>query len=517
MYVCLSVFTAFQIVTVKENDKAHKLIQSLSGAEKRYFKIFAEQFSVGEKNHFIRLFNAIGSQKEYDDEKIVRHFKGEKFVRHLSSKKVHLYNGILRSMRIFHSGKTADTQLMDWLKSVRLLYDKGLDTHCISLLKKAKALSYRYEKFALLLEILEWERITIYSNPTNVKKQLQHINKEKLLALEKLNTIEKYQSLLDVPLRFIYGMGFIRKKSDLKIVDSIMRHPFLKSKKHCNSFLSLLDYYRTIAGCYLLKRNLKACFKFRKKAVKLFDSFPYMIGEYLETYLNVHYGLLIISNEIRETATMEETIRQLKALHRHIIYPVPPITEAKIFYLEKFYTLKILLHKNDFRQAIALERFISQGIEQRALSLMSQLKNYLLTELAAYLIFAGKTHHSLRLLNAVMHDTSSEKPHHFKVLLRMLYLIIHFELGHEELLEYLAKSDERYFIKHKILYKFETIMLRTFRKLSVTNDPKEQTAILSTLKSQLLPLTKDRFEGMPFQDFDYYFWIDKVIGKLKIG
>ncbi|MBI2967954.1 MAG: hypothetical protein HYY40_09090 [Bacteroidetes bacterium] len=499
---------------MKEKDKVHKLIRSLSGAEKRYFKIFTEQFTVGENNQFIRLFNAIGSLEKYDDKEITHHFEGEKFVRYLSSKKVHLYNHMIRSLQLFHSGKTADVRVVDLLKSVRLLYDKGLDSHCESLLQKAKRISYRYEKFALLLEILEWERIIIYSNPTNVKKQLRHINKEKLLALEKLNTIEKYQSLLDVPLRFIYGMGFIRRRSDLKTVDSIMRHPFLMNKKYCNSFSSLLDYYRTLAGCLVLKRDLKRCLKFRKAAAHLFDSFPYMIGEYLETWLNVHYGLLIIGNEIRKTEIMEETIQKLKNLHRHIKYPVPPVTEGKIFFLEKFYTLKILIHKKDFRQAEVMGNAILPGIEQRPVSLMPQLRNYLLIELAAYLIFSGNMHLSLRLMNSVMHDTSCEKPHHFMVLLRMLYMIVHFELGHKQLLEYLSKSDERYFIKHKILYKFEMVMLRTFKKLSVTGEPDRQIELLTKLKQQLLLLKDDRFEGMPFQDFDYLLWIDKITGRL---
>jgi len=496
---------------MKERNKVHQLIHSLNQGEKRYFKVFASQFSVGESNDFIRLFNAIRLQKEYNEEKIIRSFKGEKFVSHFSSKKVHLYNGVLRSLRLFHSGKTVDAILMDWLLSVRLLYNKGLYTHCTSLLNKAKAMAHHYEKFSLILKMLEWERNVVLINPTNIEHQLKQINKEKLSVLHHLNTIEKYHELLDVPIRYIYGHGFIRKKSDLQKLERMIHHPMLKKNPKSKSFSVLLGYYRTLAAYHVLKRNLNTCFVLRKKIVELYNSSPHMIGEDIENYINVNYGLLIIASEIKNTETIEKTIEQLTHLPHLLKHPLPPIMEARIFHLQYFYTLRSLVQQHKFERAADMEQIVLKGIEHRKSSLTPHLKIYLLQELAGALVFAGKLKNSLRLLNEIMHDKASEKPHNIMVTLRMLFLIIHFELSNEELLEYLTKSDERYFIKHKMLYRFEKVMLSSFKKLATTTEPDKQKIIFSNLKKELLLLKNDRFEGTPFVDFDYLLWLESKI------
>src|SRR5687768_16320896 len=93
------------------SDQLHKLNWSLSPAEIRYFKIFSSRHYPAKETNYVKLFDAIASQKEYDEEKILGQFKKEKFIKLFSISKARLYESILRSLDIFHSGSSVDAGL----------------------------------------------------------------------------------------------------------------------------------------------------------------------------------------------------------------------------------------------------------------------------------------------------------------------------------------------------------------------------------------------------------------------
>ena len=69
------------------------LIQAMTKSEKRYFKLFSS-FQSGNKV-YIRLFNAIVKQENYDEEKLKKQLKISAF----PTVKTYLYNLIMRSLR----------------------------------------------------------------------------------------------------------------------------------------------------------------------------------------------------------------------------------------------------------------------------------------------------------------------------------------------------------------------------------------------------------------------------------
>ncbi|HKK39540.1 MAG TPA: hypothetical protein VJ949_08985, partial [Cryomorphaceae bacterium] len=61
----------------KASNQVHELIHSMTPAEKRYFKLYAERHSGNSKNNYHLLFQAIEDQDEYDEESILKRFKGD--------------------------------------------------------------------------------------------------------------------------------------------------------------------------------------------------------------------------------------------------------------------------------------------------------------------------------------------------------------------------------------------------------------------------------------------------------
>src|SRR5688500_17153020 len=102
---------------MKVTDDLLQLIKSLDQTEKRYFKIFATMHVKGsDDNKYVKLFDAIDKQNEYNEEQIREQFKDEKFLIQLHVAKNYLYNIILKSLRLYHSEKSKLNELMDLLR-----------------------------------------------------------------------------------------------------------------------------------------------------------------------------------------------------------------------------------------------------------------------------------------------------------------------------------------------------------------------------------------------------------------
>ena len=110
----------------KASDQLFQLIKSLNKSEKRYFNLYASRHTLGEKNNYVILFDAIDKQNEYDEASILKQFKKEAFINKFSITKARLYDVILDSLTAFHSASSIDAQLKRDLHCAEILYKKTL-------------------------------------------------------------------------------------------------------------------------------------------------------------------------------------------------------------------------------------------------------------------------------------------------------------------------------------------------------------------------------------------------------
>jgi hypothetical protein len=98
---------------------------------------------------------------------------------------------------------------------------------------------------------------------------------------------------------------------------------------------------------------------------------------------------------------------------------------------------------------------------------------------------------------------------------RMLNLLVHYELGNYDLLEYLIKSTYRFLINMKNVFGFEKAVINFLRKLSSVNTDKQLLENLELLKSEMQMLQNNPLEKNAMLYFDFPSWIDKKIIALK--
>src|SRR3972149_10322853 len=129
---------------MKNKDALVQLIKSLSNNEKRYFTLFAARHIIGDKNNYLKLFEAIDKQKTYNEKKLAELFAHTPMGDNLRMNRHYLYKLILKSMRLYRSETSIDTRLKGSLNDIEFLYEKGLYAQCDKILSKTKELAVKY-------------------------------------------------------------------------------------------------------------------------------------------------------------------------------------------------------------------------------------------------------------------------------------------------------------------------------------------------------------------------------------
>ena len=179
--------------------KLFDLIKSLSGSEKRYFKLFVTNHKADKTSKYALLFDAIDAQEVYDDEALkALIYAGETIQsRKYSELKAYLYELILKSLHGYDEKTSIDFRIKGMLQSVRVLYKRSHYEGCKEILQKAKKIAYDHESFASILELLSWEKQAAYAQMDIpfLDSRLDRIDEEEKACLEQLTNLSRYKNI----------------------------------------------------------------------------------------------------------------------------------------------------------------------------------------------------------------------------------------------------------------------------------------------------------------------------------
>ena len=494
---------------MKVTDDLFQLIKSLDQSEKRYFKIFATMHIKGsEENKYIMLFDAIDKQSEYDEAEIRKKFKNEKFLNQLHVAKNYLYNNILKSLRLFHSERSKLNELMDILRDVQILYEKSLYKQCRKLLDKAKKIAYTYEKHSHILAVLDWEktlaRTSAYANTE--EKDLLEFYDEINETMEKLRNINEYWKLTMNSFLLRKKQGEIRDKTELKKFNEIIKHPLLQSENKATSFQSKTFYFNIKGLYYFTNKDYKNLLNHCKKLVDLLEANPLLMKE--DNYIASLYNLLLVQIELREYDDALNTIKKLRDFKSN-----STAMQTRIFVTSYDTEINLYLRTGEFEKGIPLIKEIENGLKKFGEKLNKE-SEVLFSFNIAYLYFGlGEYNNSLNWINKIINDKELTVREDIQCFARILNLLVHYELGNYDLIEYIMKSTRRYLSNKNKLNKFELITLNYIRKLINANIDDDKMFIYNEWKKELNTISDDILEIKAYEYFDFMSWLESKLKK----
>ncbi|MDW8274076.1 MAG: hypothetical protein RMJ53_07605 [Chitinophagales bacterium] len=487
----------------------YNLIHALAPAEKKFFKEYASQRH--KETNYIRLFDAIANQKEFDEEALKSKFKDEKFINNFHVAKGYLYNIILEALRNMELHGNIVIEYHNLMSEAYLLFRKQLFDLALGRLDKALEICNRmdwpvHKKEVIFLKL----RILNRKDLVYAGKYFSEVCYPELLDLSKAvrQLIEIRQ--MHKRISFVANTnGRFRTAEDEELVQKLMDNDLINQPDLIKSFDSIFAYYNIMAYFYWMKNDLKNTFEYEEKKWLLYKNYPDRIRENVQDVSTILYNLCQISfvNFWNEKAHY----------YLKLLEDLPVSTkEDRLFVRNKYIRARLVqlrsleLHHQDKYQHLIhpFLKEINSVLPQ--LEAIERLRS--LYETIIVLIRFSHFTEALEYINRFFLEPDVEdlRPVHYPFV-RIFNLICHYELKNTEILMNLINTTQYSLKKRGKFFVLEKIFIKHFKRL-VNTPSSEKRTIIEELYNNLCTAAEDDYEKNGMKFIEQIAWFNKYLG-----
>ena len=485
------------------------LIKSMSMSEKRYFKLHSLKHVIGDKNQYTLLFDAIDKQETYNEKSLETLF----FVKNLSAEKNYLYRLLLKSLNAYHTSLNSKTKIYSWLQSVEILYHKGMFHQALKITKKAKELAKENGLFIQELAVKEIEA-ELMSKQFLYSEAVENIERseEIIKVVQNFNTIQKiamqsYEKGLQ--------MGSTRSEKDIKQMKRFVERTEIKKN---TSMSSRAEMYKLglLLSYYYLTNDTGKMLQHTKMLSSYYQKNPHLIEYSTIGYIFSLSSLTRAHIQNKNNKKALETVNVLEeTINKYNINNSPNIS-ARVFFYSTNNRLDIYLNDDLYDDCQKLIEERNKEFEKYRLFIGKPLLYEYYFLITKYYFVVGEFKMALKYTNLIINDLSFKVREDLLSVIRLINLLIYFELKTDFTLAYLTKNTYRYFTKRKKLYKVENELIRFMKNQIQIQSKAIQKEDLMQLKNKMKHLKKHKFESRPFQKFDFEYWAKAKLEKKLI-
>jgi tetratricopeptide (TPR) repeat protein len=499
---------------MKPSTELFNLINSLSKSEKRFFKL-SSSLQTGEKN-YLKLFDIIEKQTSYNEEAIKKTFAKENFIKHLPSEKNHLYKLILKSLRGFHADNSISSILKQEIKNVEILYRKALYKECVKFIKRAKKIANDHEKFYYLFELISWEKLLIEEafEEGEFNKDLDLLIKEEMEVIEKLRNLAEYHMIYSRINYIFRSGGFSRNENERLEVDKIANHHLIVGKNTALSDRAASICYYIQGFCNATKRDFSTAMTKFKKTKAILDRNPLIKSDLPERYVRTLKNLVFCHIDNHDIKRAQELVDELNSLSNKKGFNSIDI-RVKIFTASCGTQLVIYDKLGEYQKGLKLAEEMIKGMDEYK-SKLNKEQTILFYYHIGYVYFgAGLYKESLKWVNKILNDNEQILRQDIYSFARLFNLILHYELGNIDLLEYIIKSTSRYLKKTEKDYQSEDVLIKYLKELIKLDNEIARIEIYEKAKAEFEILFKSKKEGIILQFIDVISWLTSKIENIS--
>lgn len=497
------------------SDILFRFIKSLTPPEKRYFKLFAARHTIGNKNEYLKMFEAIDKMEEYDEPVLKRTFRRLKAKNSFSIAKNRLYETILRSLDAYHSESSIDVQLRSQLHYAEILYKKSLYDECSKMLAKSKKLAQRYEKHSILLDIYKWEKKLIekdsYATVTEV--DLLHFLEEDMLLLDKMNNYSDFWNLKSRLFFKLNRYGKVRDLRELEEFKTIIDNVLLKSEEAALTYETRCLNAHIYSAYYFGIGDYINSYQYIKKYLLLMESNPEMLQEEPNKYFAALSNIIYLCTQLHKHREIPKFLSRLKEIPAMLGKKTTEDLEIKLFSTSLSAELTLYIQTGQFKKAEALVPTVISGLRKYKDKINKVREAFFYFNIAIVYFGLGQYNESLKWLNRLLNDSDMDANQDIYALARLFDLVVHLEIGNNELIPYTLRSVQRYLTKRKRMYKFEAVFLDFIKVIARSGNENLNHSSFALLYNELIKLNKDPFEKPVFEYFDFLTWAESKLKK----
>lgn len=497
-------------------DHLFRLIKSMTKAEKRSFKIYTGRSAVGDNALFVRLFDTLDKQPEYDEEGIFQKVPDLKRTQ-LSNLKRHLYRQILTSLRLLHISKNIDIEIREEIDFARVLYNKGHYQQSLKLLDRIKGIARETHEDLLHLEIVEFEKLIESRHITRaIEGRADDLTAESEKRHQVVSNVTRLSNLSLKMFSFYVKSGHAKNESEQFYITEFFKSNLPELDYSALTFFEKTYYCQSFGWYYYILQNFPRYYRYMQRWVDLFDAFPDMKTKDPELYLRGLHNLLLALFYTAHHKKFGPTLRQMEVFIARSADDFNTNLEVQAFTF--LYTAKINKHflEGSFSEGLFLVPELAEKLDRYADFLDPHRTLVFYYKIACLYFGSGDNDRALDYLNNILNFKAGVLVSDIQGYARILHLIAHFELGNYGLLEYLVKSVYRFLAKMSDLNMVQREIL-TFLRREIRTDPKDMRRAFIQLKAKLEKLRNHPNERRSFLYLDIISWLESKIEGITVA
>jgi hypothetical protein len=494
----------------QSSDHLFRLIRSLTKTEKRYFKIFASRHTIGDKNEYVNLFDAIDRQEVYDESALLTLFRDSTFGHSPAIAKNRLYETVLKSLHAFHADSSVDVELQRLIHYTEILFKKSLYDECQRTLNRARKLASKYEKHFVLMEIQKWEKKIMEKDAYegSSEEDVTELHSQDHDLLDKLRNYTDFWYIKSRLFLILNRKGKARDNEELNSFKTIIDSTLLKNEGKALSYETRYLYYHIYSAYYFGIGDYVNSYIYIKKHLDLIEHNAELFDEEPNKYFAVLSNMIYLCTQLRKFDEIPLYLEKLKAIPANNVRRMNEDLMIKLFSSTFSAELSLYLQTGEFEKACALVPEIEAGLKKYRNKLSKIRYAYFCFNLAIVFFATGDFSGALKRINMLLNDTDIDSDQDIHCMARILNLIIHLEMGNSDLIPYTLRSTQRYLSKRNRIYRFESVILQFINKLSKAVSASEVENCYRSLRPELQSLVKDPFEKSVFEYFDFITWVE---------
>jgi hypothetical protein len=313
-------------------------------------------------------------------------------------------------------------------------------------------------------------------------------------------------------------------------LQKILNNPLLKSEQRALSYPAAVTYFHILANIYDNLRKDYEAFECRKKMISMMEDHPEELQESLTNYVVSVYNILGSSLALRLHAELEHYIGKLRTIEKTYSKKISDSDRLFTSLGSSIYELRMRIGMGEFGMGIENLIEIERELKEFGKNLIKEDKLYFFYLIAYGYFGAGKYDDALVWINRILNDRDVDRNSNLYTKSKILNLIIHYELGNLDLLDYLIRSAHRFFNKHNFSGQEEKIVVQFLRRLPDISPGAQLTSFFEEFLNHLrsgphTKLTKRRETGTAgsfeiqnnftsIAEFDFESWLEgKISGK----
>ena len=298
-----------------------KLIKSLTKAEKRNFRLYATRNQDDNNMLFIQLFDALDKMSVFDEQSLIKKLDDISKMK-LSNLKRHLYQQILRSLRMIHTKRINSIEIRESIDYAHVLYAKGLYIQSLKILQRAKQMARKEELDLLHLEIVEFQKIIESRHITNTGP----IKNDALTqeAKEVINRVDVSITLSNLRVRlhgYYIKNSHVKNTGEKEVAIRFLKENLPEVDESTLGFVERIYLYQCYVWHFYILLDFEKCLEHALKWITVFHDKPELQLQDPDLYMRGYHYVLTAAFHARRAdmvephRTTQNSMKILKYFH----------------------------------------------------------------------------------------------------------------------------------------------------------------------------------------------------------